>query len=85
MMTNLCSNIKDINSLDSQIDFLRAIYKLLMDNFNINNLDIHSFHISDVNEKLLLKIEDIFKDDKMDLLRNIIEAIEFNSDIEDYK
>ena len=54
--------IKNLNNLDSQIVFLKEIYKILMDNFNINNIDIHTFHISELNRKLLHKIGDIFKD-----------------------
>lgn len=76
--------IKDLNSLDSQIDFLKSIYKLLKDNFNINNIDIHTFHISELNKKFLYKIGDIFKDENINLAKEAIEQIEYQSDEEDY-
>ena len=76
--------IEDLNSLDSQIVFLKEIYKLLKDNFNVNNIDIHTFHISELNKKLLHKIGDIFKDDNINLAKEAIEQIEYQSDEDDY-
>jgi len=55
--------LEKINDSESEINFLKSINNILINNFNINNLDSKSFCISDMDKTLLDSIEKVFRDD----------------------
>ena len=70
--------IKDINDYNSQIEFLNGINKLLENNFNIRNLDLNSFHISEMDNSILKRMKEIFIDEKVNLIQaSLDEILEF--------
>ena len=70
--------ISKFNNYDSQIIFLKNINSVLKDEFNQNNLNNNSFHISEMNKEILILIKSIFIDDKINLLREALSTIEDN-------
>ena len=55
--------IKDINDL-KEINFLKSINDILVNNLEINNIDINSYKISEMNEDLVIILKNIFMDEK---------------------
>ena len=74
--------IKGVNDNNSQKDFLNNINKILKEEFNENNLDIHYFYISEMNTKILDFIKKIFIDQKINIIKESLEIIDFASDEE---
>ena len=56
--------IEKINDLNSEINFLKDINNIVVNDFKIENLDSKSFCISDMDKTLLDSIVSIFKDDQ---------------------
>ena len=67
--------IKNINNYESQIEFLNGINKLLENNFNVSNLDLESFHISDMDKSILRRMKEIFIDEKVNLIQASLDEI----------
>ena len=75
--------IKKINDFNSEINFLKDINNIVVNNCEIENLDSKSFCISDMDKTLLDSIVSIFKDDENNnkyIRENIIEISEDEDD-----
>ena len=62
---------------------MNNINKILKEEFNENCLDIHYFYISEMNKKIIEFIKKIFIDQKVNIIKDALEIIEFSSDIQD--
>ena len=76
-------DMKDSNSL---LNFLIDINSILFKEMSFRDINIYSFHISDMERSIIQVISSIVKDDKIDLFKeelNLIDNIDF--DDEDFK
>ena len=79
--------ITKFNDCDSEIEFLKNMNLVLKDEFNQNNLNNNSFHISEMDKEIHRVIKDIFNDDKINLYKetlNIIDDNFYSDDDENY-
>ena len=79
--------IEKINDLNSEINFLIDINNIVVNDFEIENLDSKSFCISDMDKTLLDSIVSIFKDDQNNykyIRENVREISEDEDDSNQY-
>lgn len=78
--------IFNFNDFDSQIEFLKQLNFIINSNSNQNQLN-NSFHISSINKELIFSIQNIFIDEKINLLKEALSHIdnEFYSDEDDFE
>ena len=74
--------IKDPTNFNSQIEYLKDINNVIIKDFHKNDFDLNDFYLSEINQKLLYSIQDIFMDEKINLFRQALEVIENNFDDE---
>ena len=79
--------LEKINDFNSQMNFLLDINNILENNCKIENFDSKSFSISDMDEKLVNLIENLFVDDpnNFKIIVENVKDINFEEDVGDYK
>ena len=72
--------IKDYKKSEDyeEVEFLKKINNILKNDLNQNNINIESFHISEMNKIILDLISKIFIDEKLNLIKETLEIIENN-------
>jgi len=70
--------INNFNDFESNLVFLRNINLILINELNVINLNINDFQISGIQKELIYLIKNIFKDDKINLIREELEKIDNN-------
>ena len=78
--------ITKFNNIDNQIDFLINIKNILKNQFNEDKIDIKSFSISQLNQRIINSIKNIFEDKYINSFKENIEILEnnFYSDEDEY-
>ena len=66
----------EVNNLDAYKKYLSDIQDLLGKEFNINNLDINKFHISEINERIINSVRNILADENLDLIKETMSNID---------
>ena len=77
--------IREINNFESQIDYLKEMHNIIIKNFNNINVNLNSFHFSELNIELLNSIQYIFNDDKINNFKEIFDIIDNDFCLDDLK
>ena len=77
-ITNLNGSLRKEFYFTWNLVFLRNINLILINELNVINLNINDFQISGIQKELIYLIKNIFKDDKINLIREELEKIDNN-------
>ena len=70
--------LKEVNNFDSQIDFIKSIKNLLENKLDKKNINIKSFNISEMNNRIIYSIRNLLVDDKINIFKEDLDLIDNN-------